>query len=145
NPNYANQLGHGRIDVLNAVVAAGTPVISTISPNTGKQGEDLQISITGQSTHFVQGTTQVSVDGATVQSVTVSNATSLTAQLTIAATAVLGSRTLTLTTGSEVVTLNNAFTVQAGTPVLTTVNPNSGRQGDAVTVTITGQFTGFVQ
>src|SRR6185436_18011046 len=99
-----------------------------------------------QFTHFGQGTTQVSVDGGvTVQSVTVGNATSLTAQLTIPATAAVGSRTLTVTTGGEVVTLNNGFTVQPGIPVLTTANPNSGQQGDAVTVSITGQFTGFVQ
>src|SRR5205814_4072931 len=54
--------------------------------------------------------------------------------------------TVTLTTGTEVVTLPNGFTVAAGTPVLQTVNPGSGQQGQQnLNVNLTGQFTHFVQ
>ncbi|MBI1790799.1 MAG: hypothetical protein HYR60_24995, partial [Acidobacteria bacterium] len=129
-------------------VTAGTPVITQVNPNTGQQGQaNLNVAITGQFTNFVQGTSSASFGaGITVNSFTVSNATSGIANISVAANAALGARTVTVTTGAEVVTLNSGFTVTAGTPVLTQVNPNSGQQGQAnLNVAITGQFTNFVQ
>src|SRR5207253_6176819 len=109
-------------------VTAGTPAITTAIPNTGQQGQNVTLAVMGQFTHFLQSTTQVSLGaGITVNSVTVANATSLTAQLSITPTAAMGGRTLTATSGSEVATLNNAFTVTPGMPVLTTVDPNTGK------------------
>jgi len=46
-----------------------------------------------------------------VSSVAVTNATSLTAQITIGASATIGARTVAVTTGSEVVSLDSGFTV----------------------------------
>src|SRR5207237_816663 len=48
-------------------------------------------------------------------------------------------------TGSEALSLSNVFTVTPGTPVITGVNPNTARQGQNVAISITGQFTHFVQ
>ena len=45
--------------------------------------------------------------------------------------ATVGNRNVTLTTGSEVVTLSNGFAVGAGTPAITQVNPNTGQQGQS--------------
>ena len=60
--------------------------------------------------------------------------------------AALGGRTLTVTTGAEVVSLANAFTVSSGAPMLLTVSPNTGQQGQQnLNVQVTGQFTNFVQ
>jgi hypothetical protein len=100
-------------------VTAGTPVLTTDNPNTGQQGQqNLSVAITGQFTHFVQGTTTASFGtGITVASLTVNSATSATAVVNIAAGATVGSSNVTLTTGAEVVTLTNGFTVTAGTPV----------------------------
>src|SRR5206468_2241634 len=55
-----------------------------------------------------------------------------------------GTRSVTVTTGGEVVTATNGFTVN-GLPALTTVNPSSGQQGQAnLLVALTGTFTHFV-
>ncbi len=135
-------------------VRAGTPVLTAVNPNTGQQGQTLSVTLTGQFTHFVQGTTQASfgagiaVGGAAAGAfgpVTVTSATSATAQLNIDASAPVGARTVTVSTGAEQPSLADGFTVQAGTPVLTAVNPNTGQQGQTLSVTLTGQFTHFVQ
>src|SRR6267142_2658321 len=126
-------------------VTSGLPVLTIATPNSGQQGQNVTLAVTGQFTHFAQGTTQVSMDGVTVSSVTVTDPTSLTAHLTVPATAAVGSRTLTVTTGGEAPTLSNAFSVTPGTPVITAVSPNTGKQGDTVTVAVTGQFTHFAQ
>ncbi len=42
-------------------VTAAAPVLTLVNPNTGQQGQqNLSVSITGQNTHFVQGTTTAS-------------------------------------------------------------------------------------
>src|SRR5437762_14237701 len=42
-------------------VAAGTPVLQTVNPGSGQQGQqNLNVNLTGQFTHFVQGTTTAS-------------------------------------------------------------------------------------
>src|SRR5205807_1818566 len=78
--------------------------------------------------------------------VTVASTTSLTANITIPATANLGGHTVTVTTGTEIASLNNGFAVSAGAPAITQVNPNSGPQGQQnLPVTLTGQFTHIQQ
>src|SRR4029077_19912735 len=43
------------------VVASGNPTITSVAPNTGLQGQaNLSVVITGQNTHFIQGTTNAS-------------------------------------------------------------------------------------
>lgn len=127
-------------------VGAGTPVITLVNPNSGQQGQTLDVAVTGQFSNFVQGTTVASFGaGITVNTVTVTNATSLTANVSIAANSAAGGRTVTVTTGTEVANLVNAFTVGTGTPVIISVSPNSGQQGQTLNVAVTGQFTNFVQ
>jgi RHS repeat-associated protein len=127
-------------------ILPGTPKILSFGPTTGQQGATVPITVTGQFTHFAQGTTQVSMGaGITVSNISVSNATSLTAQAAIDPAAVPGMRTLTVTTGTESVSVSNVFTVQPGTPALLSINPSSGQQGQSLSVVITGQFTHFVQ
>ena len=128
-------------------VTAGTPILTLINPNNGQQGEvNLDVAITGQFTHFVNGHSTVSFSGSdiTINSFTVGDATHATANITIAANAALGARNVTVTTYAEVVSLASSFAVTAGTPILTLINPNSGQQGQAnLNVAITGQFTHF--
>ena len=128
-------------------VTNGTPAITLVNRNSGQQGQQaLTVTITGQLTNFVQGKTQVGFGaGITVNTAIVTNPTSLTANLSVTADATVGTRTVTVTTGTEVVSLANGFTVAAGTPVITLVNPNSGQQAQTLNVAITAQFTGFVQ
>src|SRR5207248_10862653 len=71
-------------------------------------------------------------------------AASATAVLNIDPAALAGSRSVTLTTGAELVTLANGFTVTNGGPALTQVSPNTGQQGQQnLPITITGAFTHF--
>jgi RHS repeat-associated protein len=131
------------------IVPTGPPVLSSVSPGTGTQGQqNLNVSISGQFTHFIQGVSQVTFSGAGIAAngVTVTSATSLTANISIALTASLGPRTVIVTTGAEVASLANGFTVSGGPPVITQVNPNTGQQGQQnLTVNITGAFSSFVQ
>src|SRR5207244_10655209 len=105
-------------------------ILKTVKPDSSKQGQqNLSMNLTGQFTHFVQGTTTASFGaGITVVSLTVNSPTTATAVLNIDPAGATGSRNVTLTTGPEVVTLTNGFTVAAGTPVLRTVNPGSGQE-----------------
>src|SRR5205807_1824649 len=127
-------------------VTPGIPVITSVNPNTGKQGENVSISVTAQFTHFVPGTTQLSPGtGVAVNNVTVVSPTSLTAQAAISPAAGISARDVTVMTGTEVVTLKNGFNVTAGTPAITTAIPNTGQQGQNVTLAVMGQFTHFLQ
>jgi RHS repeat-associated protein len=128
------------------VVSGTLPTITTVSPNSGQQGQGGPVGIAGQNTHFLQGTTQVNFGaGITVSAITVTCATCLTAQLQIDPAAAPGPRTVTVTTGIEVVTLLNGFTVLPGTPILTSLIPASGQQGQSLSISVTGQFTHFTQ
>lgn len=123
---------------------AGVPAIFSVSPDSGRQGTGGTVSVVGQNTHFVQGTTQLDMGpGITVNSVTISCATCLSAQVTITDTASVGPHTVTLTTGSEIAASANGFTVQPGTPILTALSRAAGQPGQSFPVTITGRFTHF--
>jgi hypothetical protein len=129
-------------------VNAATPVISSVTPNSGLQQQTLaSVTVLGQFTHFAQGTTTASFGaGVTVNSVTVNNATSATVSITITPTATLGFRSVTMTTGAEVVTLTNGFTVNAGPAVISTLTPNNANQGaNSVSIAIVGTNTNFAQ
>ena len=127
-------------------VTAGTPVITQVNPNTGQQGaSNVPVTITGSFTHFSSLSVVSFANGAvTAGAPTAATATSLTVPVSITAAALLGATDVTVTTGTEAVTLANGFTVNAGTPMITLVNPNNGQQGaSSIAVTITGNFTHF--
>jgi hypothetical protein len=98
------------------ITSADTTVkLISVVPNSGVRGQSLAVTITGENTHFVQGTTQVNLGaGITVNGVSVTSATVLTAQLSIANDAELGFRTAAVTTGSEVAALASALQVVSG-------------------------------
>ena len=118
----------------------------SVAPNSATQGQsNLNITITGQGTHFAQGVTTASFGGdITVNTVTVTSATSATVNVTLQDFATPGLRTVTLTTGGENAALVNGFNVIAGTARVTAVTPASGLQGQTLNVAVTGQFTAFV-
>ncbi|MDX2151723.1 MAG: Ig-like domain-containing protein [Bryobacteraceae bacterium] len=125
-------------------VQAGLPVIDTAAPNNARQAETLNVIVSGLFTSFVQGSTTASFgDGITVNSVTVTSPTTATVNITIAPNAVVGARTVTLTTGLQIASRVGAFTVLPGLPVILSVVPNVAGQGQSVLVSITGQFTNF--
>src|SRR5204863_78404 len=125
-------------------VAPGTPVLIAISPTSGQQGQTLDIAVTGQYTHFAQGTTGASVGaGITVNGVTVHTPTTATVSVSIAADAAIGARDVTLTTGSDSLPDALPISVAPGTPVLIAISPTSGQQGQTLDIAVTGQYTHF--
>src|SRR5204863_120913 len=79
-------------------VTNGTAVLTTVNPNTGQQGQTNEsVSLTGQFTHWVQGTSVASFGaGVTVATLTVNSVTSATAVLNIDPAAAAGARTVTV-------------------------------------------------
>jgi hypothetical protein len=130
----------------------GTPTI-IVTPNAGLAGQSLQVTITGQNTHFQQGVTEANFGpGVAVGSgtagrfgpITVTSATTATAQLNISANAAFGARTVVANTGTEQTSQFNGFNVN-GPPAILYVSPNFAKPGQTVTVTIVGTFTHFQQ
>jgi hypothetical protein len=128
-------------------VSAGAPVLSIVSPPTGHQGDThLSVSLSGLYTNFINGTSTATFGaGITVNWLRVTSATSATADITISQTATIGSRTVTVTTGTEVATLIGGFSVLAGVPALLPLNPSMGTAGSSGNTIITGAFTTFQQ
>ena len=120
--------------------------ITGVTPPTGRQGRvGLNVSLTGSGSHFAQGVTTASFGaGIAVNSVTVTDATHASVNITIASNAALGNRDVSLTTGSELATALNAFTVAPA--ALLTFAPNRGQPGQShLAVAITGSLTSFVE
>jgi hypothetical protein len=128
-------------------IAAGNPVVTGVNPASGNQGAtSLSVSLTGQNTHFKQGTSTASFGaGITVNSLTVGSATSAVANIAISATAALGARNVSVTTGSETATISNGFDVIAGAPAIVSASPASAAAGATANVVVTGAFTSFQQ
>ncbi len=90
--------------------SATTPSLVSMSPTSGKQGTVAAVTLTG--TNFVSGATvAVGGTGVSVSQVTVVNASTITANFTLASGATLGARTVAVTTsGGTTRTVN--FTVR---------------------------------
>ena len=129
----------------NFIATAGA-FISSVNPASALQGaQAVSVAVTGQNTHFATGTPLVSFgEGIFVSSVSVASATSLTAQVSVASGAAVGSRDVTVSTGTEQVMAPAAFTV-VGAPALTQVNPSVGGPNQSLSVVLTGVYTNFVE
>src|SRR5262249_50613919 len=118
------------------------PVVSSVSPSSGGVGQTLSsVGITGS--NFVSGATCSFGSGITVNSCTFRSATQLTANITIAANAATGGRTVSVTNpGMQSGSLDNGFTVSSAptpAPGVSSVSPSSGAQGQTLgNVVITG-------
>ncbi len=127
-------------------VLAGVPALLSASPGTAQAGTSANVVITGTFTNFQQGFSTVSFgSGITVNLVTVSSATQLTANISVASNAAVGGRDITVNTISQNVQLNGAFSVTAGTPAITQINPNIGTDGQTLNVSISGIYTSWLQ
>jgi hypothetical protein len=129
------------------------PAITQLNPASSFVGHILPVTITGQFTHFDQSTTKVAFPGGAgidVESITVNSPTSVTASVSVRQSTSWPSPAsqvdVLVTTGSESVRAPAAFSVvwqQLPVPVM--LSPNSGQQGQTVTITVTGSSTNFVQ
>lgn len=118
--------------------------ITDVSPVSAPQGTSLDVTVTG--TGFTAGTSFAFGSGITVGTITRNSTTSARVQLSIAANANLGGRTVTGAQGgsNQTASLGNGFRVTAapdGGFSIAAVSPASAAQGVAREVTVTG--TGF--
>ncbi len=124
-------------------VAPATPVLISASPASGYRGDsNLNVTITGSNTNFVNGTS-VANFGAdiTVNSTTVTSATQLTANISINTAAATGARNVSVTTGAETATGTNLFTVNAPSIAIA---PTSGDQGWTGNIVVSGTGSHFI-
>ncbi|MFH1390310.1 MAG: IPT/TIG domain-containing protein [Candidatus Margulisiibacteriota bacterium] len=121
-----------------------TPTITFngINPNSGQQGQTLNVVITG--TGFISST-DVAFSGVIkdidVNSITLNSSTQLTANISIMGTAATTFRNVTVTNpGKTPATVVNGFKVEPATlaPTIKSITPNSALQGETVKVTIIG-------
>jgi methionine-rich copper-binding protein CopC len=137
-------------------VTSGAPSLISINPPFGHLGDGdapYYVEITGRYTHFNGSNCSAANPcstasfgaGITVNSIVVNSATDIQANITINPAGTTGSRTISVTTGTETASMVGGFTILPGVPALTTATPSSGQAGQTVTVTINGQFTNFQQ
>ena len=119
----------------------GVGTLASISPDTGAQGTVVNVTITGAD---LSAATAVNVSGAgiTVSNFAVPGATTVTATFTIAPTATLGARNVTVTTAAGATNAVTFTVVAPAAPTLTSISPATEVRGTSVIVTLTG--TNFV-
>ncbi len=125
-----------------SMACGAAPSISSVSPSSGKQNQTLTVTIYGSG---FTGATDVSFGaGITVNSKNVDSDTKITANMTIALDASVGTRDVTVTKPDFLPgTKYAAFTVDSGSVKVTSVIPSAGKQGQSMVVAIYGEnFTG---
>ena len=140
--NFTLQTGVELASISGGFTVSGPPSIQSVSPASGSQGTTVSLNVTGVNTHFGSGSVVAfSGTGITLNGISVSSPTSLSASVTIAANAAVGSQNITITSGTEVV--SSTFSVVPPAPAITSVSPSTGAQSTSVSMTITGQNTHF--
>ena len=148
----SNEVAMGT-NVIVVGAAAAFPTVTSVQPSTVAQGSTVDIAITGASTTFANGSSTVDFsDGSvTVNSVTVSSGTLLTANITVGDDASLGLHNVSVTTGSEQatefvpgpLTVVSSAAALGGGPSIASISPTLGALGQTLDVAIVGQNTSF--
>jgi len=116
------------------------PTLASILPAAGNRLQTLDVVLTG--TNYIAGATSVSFGpDITVNSANVTSPASLTANISIAATAATGPRDVTVTNpapGGGTATLAAAFTVNNPAPTLASSAPMAGNRLQTLDVVLTG-------
>lgn len=129
------------------VVQAGTPLLLSSGPGSAPQQSSGVFTILSQGTQWL--TNPLTVDfgpGITITNVFVTGNTSLTVDGFVQPTTTVGSRNLTVSSGTQILGLQNAFYVTPGPAVINAVSPSTGGQGVTLpAVQITGINTNWQQ
>ena len=122
--------------------ASGVPTLASIAPSSGALGTSVDVTLTG--TNFTSGS-RVGLQGVGLKqtNIVVVSPTQITATFIISASAAIGPHNTTVATSAGTSNIVSFTVTAAGNgPTLTSVSPNSGVQGTAVNVTLTG--TNFI-
>ncbi len=118
---------------------AGTPFVIS-------QMQTATLDVTGQGTHWLQGETQVSFGpGVAIDSLSVTDSTDLTVQITVLSTSPIGFVPLTTSTDGEVTTLQQAIDIENSYPTMLASTPFSSQQGNTFTMLVMGRSANWVQ
>jgi hypothetical protein len=116
--------------------SAGGPTISSVSPNALGQNGTRTLAVNGA--NFQSGaTTSVSGTGVTVVSTTFVSGVRLTIKVKATATAPIGARNVTVTTGVGSAACAACLTINPA-PKPTSTSPNKGARGATLSVNILG-------
>jgi len=135
-------------------IEQGYPTLLATTPASGEQGATMSLQVLGRYTHWQQGVTSAAFNqNITVNSIVVVDSSSAIVNITVNPTAYVdtyclpaypSNHTITITTGTEQVSLPGTFCVSQGAAQINSVAPLSGIQGSTEQVTITGSATNFV-
>ncbi len=152
---FVNNSIDGYVSLYNAFHVNGiaTPSLVSISPSSASNGQTLNVTITGAVTHFIQasGTTigfSTNQGNPTViNSMTISNDTSIDANITVPASMYTGDYNVFVNNSIDgYVSLYQGFHVNGITPPsLVSISPPGAQPGQTLNVTITGANTHFTQ
>ena len=130
NPDGQARTGTGILTV------TGGPSVSSVSPNALGQGGTRTLTVNGA--NFQSGATaSVSGTGVTVVSSTFVNSSTLTIKVRAAATAPVGKRDVTVTSGGQSATCTACLAIHAA-PAPTSTSPNQGARGTTLSVDVLG-------
>lgn len=129
------------------------PSIKSVSPSFGERGNTFDIIITGNNTHFKNGTNiaayvNLGVSNLVVNSVYVTNDTLMTANITISQNNQLGLYDVSVNDSvSGILASSKVFQVIASSnlPQLKSITPSYSEKGKTITVSVSGSFTHFKQ
>jgi hypothetical protein len=89
------------------------PIISSISPSTVTRGQNYSVSIVGSNTHFANGSTQFApIPGVTISNVSITSATTITAQFNVSSSASAQPESVRVITGTEEPVIPNGLKIQ---------------------------------
>jgi hypothetical protein len=117
-------------------VLSGAPVITSISPDRGRQGDELNINIRGVNFSNVSAVSFGA--GITVEGFGVYSDTKIDAHISINHNAAVGSRDIILANPLGSTDLIGGFSVTTGAPAIDSIDPGRWIQGSDVNVTLNG-------
>jgi len=115
------------------------PTLVTINPTVGERLQTLNVTFTGA--NFIPDISSVNAgDGITINSISVTNSTNLTANIRIAAAANTGTRQLSITNSGPGggTSSSLAFGINNPAPIITSLLPNAGLRGQTLQVAVIG-------
>jgi hypothetical protein len=108
--------------------------IAGVSPEYGMQGQTMDVVVSGTN---LGGATAVTFgNGINTVGFTVDSPTQITASISIAASAVIGTRDISVITPGSTASLEGMFSIPSA--AITGISPDSGDQGQTLSVVITG-------
>ncbi len=114
------------------------PVITSASPDQGRQGESLNVTLTGMN---LSGATEMRLGtGIAVNSFSVLSDNQVTASIVISKDAPTGARNISVTVPGGSFTLSKGFTVNPGLPTISSISPDQGNQETTTDIVITGEY-----